>query len=76
MRVSSKKTRKPQPYIGLGLCASPSTPPYPAYFDTDDCIMEAANGASASQPHNGNGEENAGGYKLKFCTVCASNNNR
>lgn len=33
----------------------------------------ALNGAS-SAAENGNGE--APGYKLKFCTVCASNQNR
>lgn len=35
--------------------------------------METANGTTAAQ--NGSQSEN-GDYKLKFCTVCASNNNR
>lgn len=37
--------------------------------------MEVANGAPAAQAQNGTTEE-AGSYKLKFCTVCASNQNR
>lgn len=38
--------------------------------------MEAANGAApAAQAQNGAPEE-LESYKLKFCTVCASNNNR
>ncbi|KAJ4131038.1 RNA polymerase II subunit A C-terminal domain phosphatase [Fusarium equiseti] len=37
--------------------------------------MEVANGGSAAQSQNGSSEGNSG-YKLKFCTVCASNNNR
>lgn len=37
--------------------------------------MEVANGGSSAQSQNGSSESNSG-YKLKFCTVCASNNNR
>lgn len=37
--------------------------------------MEAANGAAAGQTQNGTPAENES-FKLKFCTVCASNNNR
>ncbi|KFA67177.1 hypothetical protein S40285_05252 [Stachybotrys chlorohalonatus IBT 40285] len=37
--------------------------------------MDVANGSSAASAQNGAGDGN-GGYKLKFCTVCASNNNR
>ncbi|KAI0186153.1 protein SSU72 [Xylaria flabelliformis] len=39
--------------------------------------MEVANGAStASMPATNGEREDTGGYKLKFCTVCASNQNR
>ncbi|RWA13710.1 hypothetical protein EKO27_g1401 [Xylaria grammica] len=39
--------------------------------------MEVANGASTTTAPVANGErEDQGGYKLKFCTVCASNQNR
>ncbi|KAJ9151901.1 RNA polymerase II subunit A C-terminal domain phosphatase-like protein [Pleurostoma richardsiae] len=37
--------------------------------------MDVANGTALSQPNNGELED-AGGFKLKFCTVCASNQNR
>lgn len=38
--------------------------------------MEAANGAAAGgQAANGSAPEQES-FKLKFCTVCASNNNR
>lgn len=40
-------------------------------------MMEVANGASViSQPSENGERKDAGGYKLKFCTVCASNQNR
>ena len=35
----------------------------------------ALNGAN-SATENGNGDGDAPGFKLKFCTVCASNQNR
>ncbi|KAI0096642.1 RNA polymerase II subunit A C-terminal domain phosphatase SSU72 [Nemania sp. FL0031] len=39
--------------------------------------MEVVNGASTTPAPTENGEgEDLGGYKLKFCTVCASNQNR
>ncbi|KAJ8128912.1 hypothetical protein O1611_g4720 [Lasiodiplodia mahajangana] len=39
--------------------------------------MEVVNGASTTPAATTNGEgEDLGGYKLKFCTVCASNQNR
>jgi len=39
--------------------------------------MEAANGNSAGAVPAQNGQkEDSGGFKLKFCTVCASNQNR
>jgi RNA polymerase II subunit A C-terminal domain phosphatase SSU72 len=39
--------------------------------------METSNGnaGSAATPQNGQ-QEDASGFKLKFCTVCASNQNR
>ncbi|KHN96826.1 protein SSU72 [Metarhizium album ARSEF 1941] len=37
--------------------------------------MAVANGAAEVAPQNGAGDS-TGGYKLKFCTVCASNQNR
>lgn len=36
--------------------------------------METANGTTTEQ--NGSTQNENGEYKLKFCTVCASNNNR
>ncbi|KAI0521529.1 RNA polymerase II subunit A C-terminal domain phosphatase SSU72 [Xylaria bambusicola] len=40
-------------------------------------MMEVANGAATAATPAENGErEDVGGYKLKFCTVCASNQNR
>ncbi|KAI0966466.1 RNA polymerase II subunit A C-terminal domain phosphatase SSU72 [Xylaria arbuscula] len=38
--------------------------------------MEAANGASAAPAVENKEREDTGGFKLKFCTVCASNQNR
>jgi hypothetical protein len=37
--------------------------------------MDVANGATAGQAQNGVPAEEES-FKLKFCTVCASNNNR
>jgi hypothetical protein len=36
--------------------------------------METANGTTTEQ--NGSTQHENGEYKLRFCTVCASNNNR
>jgi hypothetical protein len=37
-------------------------------------MEQAVNGAAASNGQNGTAAE--GDYRLRFCTVCASNNNR
>ena len=42
-----------------------------------DHVNGGATSSSSSQPQNQNGQrEDPGGFKLKFCTVCASNQNR
>ena len=56
-----------------------STPPPPPP-PLDGIVDEPAPGGQETSV-NVNGEENGtsaeeGGFKLKFCTVCASNNNR
>lgn len=38
--------------------------------------MDVANGVAATGPTQNGEREDPGGYKLKFSTVCASNQNR
>lgn len=38
-------------------------------------MMEVSNGTPTGSAQNGT-EQDSGEYKLKFCTVCASNQNR
>ncbi len=38
--------------------------------------MEVANGAAGTSAQDQNGQQEDSGFKLKFATVCASNQNR
>ncbi|KAK5705919.1 RNA polymerase II subunit A C-terminal domain phosphatase [Elasticomyces elasticus] len=65
----------------------PPPPPPPSEPDIPMAQLDGPNDTMPSQPaqaqtngaptqHPGEQKEEAGGFKLKFCTVCASNNNR
>ncbi|KAI9773144.1 MAG: RNA polymerase II subunit A C-terminal domain phosphatase [Geoglossum simile] len=58
---------------------NPPPPPPPAEYSSGTQGVGGFDGASDARgaPHpQGNGTQGDGGFKLKFCTVCASNQNR
>ncbi|KAH0562287.1 RNA polymerase II subunit A C-terminal domain phosphatase [Trichoglossum hirsutum] len=58
---------------------NPPPPPPPAEYSSDVQPVGGFDGASDAQDarySQGNGTQDDGGFKLKFCTVCASNQNR
>ena len=58
---------------------TPPPPPPPAEYTPEIQRVGGFDGASDTRdtPYpQGNGTEDDGGFKLKFCTVCASNQNR
>ncbi|KAK8215682.1 transcription/RNA-processing factor Ssu72 [Phyllosticta capitalensis] len=58
--------------------AAVPVPPPPPPEDTSEKLQTGLDGANDAPPpaQNDKNGSNGGGYKLKFCTVCASNNNR
>jgi len=57
----------------------PPPPPPEAVPDTSSQTLAVQNGQPQDElqkPGQGSQVEDEGGYKLRFCTVCASNNNR
>lgn len=56
----------------------PPPPPPPAEPDSTKVELNSKDERSSTPQSvdQAHGQEKEGGYKLKFCTVCASNNNR
>lgn len=56
--------------------AAPVPPPPPPPDESPDSSTAALDGSVASAAPSAPTDDPDGGFKLKFCTVCASNNNR
>ncbi|EOD48481.1 putative transcription rna-processing factor ssu72 protein [Neofusicoccum parvum UCRNP2] len=56
--------------------AAPVPPPPPPPDESPDSSTAALDGSVASAAPSAPTADSDGGFKLKFCTVCASNNNR
>jgi len=55
--------------------ATPPPPPPPPTERMPETTSLGLDGTSDERPYS-NGTTDEAGFKLKFCTVCASNNNR
>ncbi|PSK60408.1 hypothetical protein B9Z65_558 [Elsinoe australis] len=56
--------------------APPPPPPPPAEASPDTMSSKESENNANGTSQSASGEMKDGGYKLRFCTVCASNNNR